>query len=226
MVCLILAPRRIILISRRNTFEIFIVIRSFTIDNNFLYWANSNQMSTNFLTSLLNCRFLSHDAVQSAQAVSTQHDLITFLAIAQNARFNFLPITWQEARDMLGSGGTSRVNEAQITLHTSFAFKCITGDHKSSVPKSAIYKALASEVIALGQPFIREHPNIVELQGVCWDVTPDGEIWPVLVFEKSEFSDLYNFLTIPAGRNLCTLERLKLCGDIGLAIRDLHFHSK
>ena len=74
----------------------------------------------------------------------------------------------------------------------------------------------------LSHHLLREHPNIVELQGICWDVPADDEVWPVLVFEKTQFGDLYNFLRVPVGRDLSITERLKLCVDVGTAIIDMH----
>ena len=49
---------------------------------------------------------------------------------------------------------------------------------------------------------------------------------PVLVFQKSEFNDLPHFATEGVGRGLALTERLKLCADIGIAVRDMHANSK
>ena len=174
-------------------------------------------------------RFVSDNELSSEiapkQTVDTHYDLITFLAVAQRMQVNILPITWQSARGLVGRGGTSRINEASVDLHTSFAFKCVLNRQKREFPKAKIFQTLISEIVVLGHPLLREHPNIVELQGICWDV-PSDEVWPVLVFEKTQFGDLYNFLTLPVGRDLCTIERLKLCVDIGTAISDMHFNGR
>jgi hypothetical protein len=58
------------------------------------------------------------------------------------------------------------------------------------------------------------------------DIPSDEEVWPVLVFEKAQFGDLYSFATLPVGRDLCIAERLKLCVDVGTAIMDMHFNSR
>lgn len=70
----------------------------------------------------------------------------------------------------------------------------------------------------------------MELQGICWDVTSDGKgddkVWPVLVFKKTQYADLYNFVMLPVGRELCFTERLKLCIDVSTAIWDMHSNGR
>jgi hypothetical protein len=132
-----------------------------------------------------------------------------------------LPITWQAARGIVGKGRTSRINQAAMNLQTSFAFKCVSKKQKRETPKAEILQTLISEVTVLSHHLLREHPNIVELQGICWDVSAD-EVWPVFVFEKTQFGDLYTFLQLPVGRDLSITERLKLCVDVGSAIIDMH----
>jgi serine/threonine protein kinase len=157
------------------------------------------------------------------QAEGSECDLITFLAVAQKLQVDILPITWQSARGMIGKGATSTIYEALINSQTSFAFKCISGHQEQWFLKTNSFRTLINEVTMLSQ--LRGHPNIVELQGICWDVTADDEVWPVLVFEKTQFGDLYNFLKLPVGRDLSISERLSLCVDIGTAIIDMHSHG-
>lgn len=182
-------------------------------------------MSTDEST-LLKYRFLSDSAVKSEKQVDAQIDLITFLATIQGLQVAILPITWQSARQPFGAGATSTINEALIDLQTSFAFKCVSEKQKREEPEARIFQALISEITVLGHPFIREHPNIVELQGISWDIPSNDEIWPVLVFEKTQLGDLYNFATSPVGRDLSVNERLELCVGVGTAIVDMHFNSK
>jgi len=91
-------------------------------------------------------------------------------------------------------------------------------------------------------PAVSRYPNILELQGICWDVAPkeyssssghsadysplNNKLWPVLVFEKSHFGDLNYFAKLESGRGLSFQARLKLCLEIGCAIRDMHFNRK
>ncbi|KAF2650287.1 TPR-like protein, partial [Lophiostoma macrostomum CBS 122681] len=93
--------------------------------------------------------------------------------------------------------------------------------------------------MVLWHPDIRNHPNILELQGICWDMPLNNEsgieatprqlskhtnVWPVLVFEQSHFGDMYHFAKLPIGRELGIKARLKMCLDIGNAIA--HMQSR
>jgi hypothetical protein len=84
---------------------------------------------------------------------------------------------------------------------------------------------LMMEVLILSQPLIQSHPNIVSLEGVCWEVKPRTEkVIPVLVFEKAAW-DLQQFMNVSEGVNMSIDERLKLCADIGSAIMTLHAYG-
>jgi hypothetical protein len=182
-------------------------------------------MSTNEST-FLKPRFPSDSAVRLEKPVNTRYDLIAFLAVVQRVQVDILPITWQPARPPVGTGGASSIREALINSLISFAFKRVSDKQKRDKSEAIIFQALISEITVLGHPLIRKHPNIVELQGICWDVPSDHEVWPVLVFEKAQFGDLYNFGTSPVGTDLRIAERLKICVDVGTAIIDMHSNSR
>ena len=88
------------------------------------------------------------------------------------------------------------------------------------------FRALISEISVLGHPSVREHPNIISLLGVCWDILPSGCVWPVLVFERTALGDLWSFVESDEGKIISTEVRLKLCADVATAVRDLHQSSK
>lgn len=50
----------------------------------------------------------------------------------------------------------------------------------------------------------------------------NSEAWPILVFEKAHWGDLWQFARTPAGRELGFEERLKICLEVGRAIADMH----
>jgi hypothetical protein len=65
--------------------------------------------------------------------------------------------------------------------------------------------------MVLRHPSIRCHPNIVELQGIRWDIATklncnynnaEKTVWPVLVLQKSQFGDLYQFMNLSIGQEL------------------------
>lgn len=180
---------------------------------------------------------------KSEDDADASYDLITFLAVAQKLRLGLLPITWTSRLQIIGKGsGRSQINQTLINLQTSFAFKRVADKDKQNVAQDWIFRSLVNEIIALRSPSLRNHPFIVELEGFCWDV-PFGEdignseaakpdvlcetnVWPALVFEKSQYGDLYQFASTPVGRRLGVIERVNLCLSIGKAIVDLHANRK
>lgn len=162
------------------------------------------------------------------------YSLITFLAIAQKLEIDFLPILWQPALSEFGAGGTAKIRQSLIHLQMSFAFKIfkdaawIDAIDESQRPKQikTSFQVLISEISVLGHPSVREHPNIISLLGICWDILPSGCVWPVLVFERAALGDLWIFAESEEGKNISIETRLKLCADVATAVRDLHQSSK
>ncbi|KAK6527508.1 hypothetical protein TWF694_004491 [Orbilia ellipsospora] len=154
------------------------------------------------------------------------NDLLDFLAIVQHRRIDLLPFQW-EVGESLGHGGTANIFgggniETSQGHNLSFAFKRFQREgagHEKDPNK--VYQALLSEVYVLGHPVVRQHPNVNPLQGVCWDVVY-GEPWPVLVFRKTEYGDLRQFMKTAEGRGLSFTDKINLCWDIGNAIELMH----
>ncbi|KAH8645899.1 kinase-like domain-containing protein [Tricladium varicosporioides] len=141
------------------------------------------------------------------------------IALAQRLGLSFLPITWQAALGQLGNGGQADIYQAIINVQTSFAFKSYettSGRHRCN------FQGLVNEMIMLTHPLIKNHPYIVKLEGVCWDIPGDQNISPVLVFEKAHMGDLDNFITSRIWVNISVAEKLSICADIGIAVRDMH----
>ena len=162
---------------------------------------------------------------QSATSISDRgynYDFLGFLGVAQSLKIDFLPITWQPALDKVGQGGTAKIRQALINIQTAFAFKHL--EHSLSFEKgSRNMRALIAEVSVLGHPASRCHPNIMNIEGICWDVVDGGEeVWPVLVFEKTQLGDLNSFMTSGPGRELDFNTRLDILFDVGCAVSDLH----
>jgi len=98
------------------------------------------------------------------------YDLITFLEVCQNLMIEFLPITWRPALDRLGIGAQSEVRQSLINIALSFAFNRVNILRDHSQEENAVYRALVSQVRILGHAKVRNHSNITNLIGVCWDV--------------------------------------------------------
>ncbi|CZR68796.1 uncharacterized protein PAC_18696 [Phialocephala subalpina] len=165
--------------------------------------------------------------LQGAEPDPAEFNFLSFLATAQALQIEFLPIVRDAAREAIGTGATSQIHEAPVDLDTSFAFKaCHMDPKKKTSPaletENKIFQNLINEITVLSQPFIRDHANIGQLQGICWDISHiDDKPWPILVFEKSHLGDLDHFAR-HGGRDMKIGERLRLCLDIGRAVIDMH----
>lgn len=169
--------------------------------------------------SFLRTSFFSESATPADSAAQDiPCDFVSVLAAAQRLQIDFLPITWQAARGAVGVGGSSRTQQALINQQTSFVFKCVKEVQKDPMRERGTLQVIITEINIHGHPLIREHPNVARLEGICWDISADDMVWPVLVFQKSHLGDLHNFVK----RSLCVETRLKLCIDIAVAIRDIH----
>ena len=160
---------------------------------------------------------------QSASSTSNKEfDFLDFLGVAQSLKIDFLPITWQPALDKVGEGGTAEIRQALINVQMTFTFKRLKRP-RSAMEKTRNLRALIAEISILGHPAIRYHPNVANIEGICWDVILGGEeVWPVLVFEKARYGDLNRFMISGPGKELDSKHRLEILFDVALAVRDLH----
>ena len=150
-----------------------------------------------------------------------QSDLIAFLSIAQKCDVDYLPITWQPALNTLGVGGSGTISQSTFITEKPLAFKRF---NDSENPDGG-FLPMMSEVLILSQPPIRNHPNIVDLEGICWEIRPSTEkAVPVLVFEKASW-DLQQFMNVREGVDMAFEDRLKICADVGGAIMTLHAYG-
>ena len=164
---------------------------------------------------------------QSAGAASgKKYDFLDILGIAQRLKLDFLPVTWQSALDKVGEGGTAKIHQSMINPTTSFAFKLLKRP-RCATEESQSLRALLAEIAVLGHYSIRWNPHVAHLEGICWDVDPDGqEIWPVLVFEKSRYGDLNTFMKSSSGQALDFQDRINLLFGVADAVRVLHGSGK
>lgn len=150
---------------------------------------------------------------------------LRLLAAAQALDVDFLPLTWHPELDVIGEGATAEVRQRRVNRQKSFAFK--RPKPHSRDRNIDILLALVSEVTILGNPSIKHHSNVLGIEGLCWDVTGENEtVWPVLVFEKADMGDLKTFISSANGGFLNFQERLNICLEVGLAVRDMHALSK
>lgn len=188
-------------------------------------------------TELSTLGWLSHNLTSldpTQVGAESAHTFISFLTAAQELAVPFLAITWQANSGASGQGATSEINQALVTEQMSFAFKCVSDIDKLRTPEEDIISRLINEMSLLQHAQIHRHPNILPLLGICWQVSaidsrqwrndnmPSNKVWPVLVFQKSQFGNLKEFAESSQGRKLSTHERLKICIEIGDAIQHMH----
>ncbi len=161
-----------------------------------------------------------HQSAGSTSAV--RYDFLDFLGVAQRRRIHFLPIRWQPGMSLAGKGGTAKIHQGVANVEKTFAFKQLRKT-QSPLMEAQYLSALIAEVSILNHYKILLHKNIVNIEGVCWDVSlGEDKVWPVLVYEKAPYGDLNNFMTFGVGRELNIEKRLGILIDVALAVRDLH----
>jgi len=155
-------------------------------------------------------------------SMNMHNDLISFLAVAQYYELDFVFITWEPALGKIGAGGTSEIRLSILDTQTSLAFKC-TAPTGLGQDEQRAFNTLVSEISVLGHPLIRHRQNIINLEGICWEL-PLGsrKVWPVLILEKAQLGDLQSFLCSEQGRRKSFGERLSLCTDVASAIIAMH----
>jgi hypothetical protein len=157
-------------------------------------------------------------------------DLISFLAVTHSMSINLVFITWELSLGVLGDGATAKVWQLELNLKRSLAFKrpqvAKLAKNASKEDRASLdgeYRILISEILTLCSEGLRFHPNIINLEAICWDFQKDtDDVWPVLVFEKADEGDLRTFLNSPRGRTLDLRKRLQLCQDVAIAMLCLH----
>lgn len=156
------------------------------------------------------------------------YDLLTFLAICENIPslhiFTFMPkFNATGVRHGL-SGQVYRFSRQ--TGPTGIALKRF---QTSGTETKAAFEALISEIMVLGHPVFKNHPNLLQLGGITWDVNVQDKelisVMPVLVFKRSVHGSLRDRMTCPDSLKPTTMQKLQLCVDIGRALKALHAFS-
>ena len=125
----------------------------------------------------------------------------------------------------IGAGGSAKIQQSNINTNIDFAFKRLSPYSDSLPSDDAFYRALLSEILILGAPAIQNHPNVLRLEGICWDIDSfDETVYPVLVFGKALYGDLGRFKATPL-KNLTLSGKMLLCAHIANAVGSLHSYG-
>lgn len=150
-------------------------------------------------------------------------NFLSVLGMAQWRKIDFLPITWQPAMEQIGRGGSARIQQSPVNLQIDFAFKRLSLAAESLSDENALYRALTTEIGVLGHHRIADHPSILKLEGICWDIDPCSEkVYPALVFEKAVYGDLGSFKTSELFQNFDVASKMLLCAHVANAVADMH----
>ena len=189
-------------------------------------WKSSLQEGSSVLLSSSR-----HSATNSSSSHTTTsgHNLLTFLAVAQFYGVDILPVTWEFALDSAAPSGTAKIYESSLDVNRNFVFKRTRianpsyGDSQDIGNENKTYNALVSEISILHHSLLCQHPFIVKMHGISWEISKSGDaVWPVIVLEKAQLGDLDYFMTTEAGRDLSIEKKVHFCTDIASAILALH----
>ncbi|KAF2852781.1 kinase-like protein [Plenodomus tracheiphilus IPT5] len=144
-------------------------------------------------------------------------DVISYLTVASAWHVDIIPYTWLPSLGDIGQGQSGTIQQSIANLQTSFAFKTF-----DDLGVREAFNEATSEIQVLGNPSIREHPNIIELEGICWNILPGGEVRPVLVFEKTDLGSLFTFMETKRSDPVSIKTRLQLSTEIIQAVSKLH----
>ena len=156
-----------------------------------------------------------------------QHDLVDFFGLAQSYKVDIIPLKWQPALESLGDGRTSDVSQSLLNIRTSLAFKRAFREDEESLyvseQESQILPRLCTELSILAYPPLRSHPNILRLEGFCWEYLPDSfGALPVFCFEKAQHGNLENLIKSDRGRQMSLAERMELGIQIAEGLLAMH----
>src|SRR4051794_35448633 len=107
------------------------------------------------------------------------NDFLRFFSIAIALDVNIFPLVWKPALEDLGEGATGLVSWSPLNKRHSLAFKrLVPWKEDSGVSKGKFrtlqYNALVSEMAVLKCPRINHHPNIINLEGLCWQIAENS----------------------------------------------------
>ncbi|KAM0797076.1 kinase-like domain-containing protein [Usnea florida] len=153
------------------------------------------------------------------------YDATTFIAAVSELEIDHFPFTWYFGMGELGRGKTAQIQQSVINLETQFAFKRFTFPGSEEPNEAQIIRAALIETLALSHPALRDHPNILKLHGVCWDISSSGNLFrPVLVVEKTSLGDLGHFMS-KHGSAIDGNTRVEMCADVIRVVANLHING-
>lgn len=175
----------------------------------------------------------SYPAQETDNILSTlpHYDLLSFLAITErlsNVRlYAFTPSYQHNGGLTIRAGASGIVHDQALSSGRGIIFKRYRTTPHSS--RRDVFKAIISEVMVLKHPVLARHPNIVDLDGITWDVEVERgqppQVTPVLVLKRAEHGNLADFFRTSQGQSSTLKRRLQLCIDVALALDAMHTYG-
>lgn len=184
-----------------------------------------------------------HSAIYSACPTSFQNDLLSFLAYIKTRQIPIFSVALPDVRSVLGRGASFFVNGAEMpesfvdeVTGEVFAKDTLVALKRAVLPPGTkdVQDGLAkrinliyNEVLTMRHPPLANHPNIVKLLGIGFEVEgPDSDrnVMPVLVPECAELGNLAEVLETAKreDRPLSFDQKLAFCIDVAHGLEALH----
>lgn len=178
-----------------------------------------------------------HDEIERispSEDVEQPPDFISIITATQSLSVDLLPLTWEPDAAGLGLGATANVRQRPLDAHNTFAFKVLKDaeiierqrEYNQQRSIDSAYRVILNELIVLAHPKVREHPNMVELIGISFQIMDSDRVWPTLTTKRTAYGDLESFLVSDEGKDTSIGSRIGICQDIAGAIQYLHSHRE
>ncbi|KAI9768500.1 MAG: hypothetical protein M1840_004910 [Geoglossum simile] len=181
-----------------------------------------------------------HSAVYHTPPTILQGDLISFLSYVKSQNIPILPVTLPDVRSCLGQGASFLVNGAEMPetyvdeATGTVLPKGLMVAFKRAMVKEGMTDIIAdrinrifNEVLIMCHPPLLDHPNIVKLLGIGFEVEGPAQfehVMPVIIPECAELGNLAEVLETARKEDqlLSFEEKLSLCIDVAHGLDVLH----
>jgi hypothetical protein len=129
---------------------------------------------------------------------------------------------------MLGVGGQALISQSLATINRSFAFRKLELRQLGPEIEEIAYQYLHRQISVFGRSEVREHPNIIDLIGICWEIEAPEQsvVRPVFVFEKAKYGDTKHLMCTKAAVKIAFEGRLRLYANLVCGMEVLHRNCK
>ncbi|RYP46350.1 hypothetical protein DL768_007413 [Monosporascus sp. mg162] len=157
--------------------------------------------------------------------------LIDLLTALQHYDVSFLPVVYQEGREIIGQGLSGRIYQAAADVRTVLAFKQgVPSKRERDDEHGQDWYSLVTEIAVLQHPQIRGNHHVANLLGVTFSIESGPGLtrtaWPLLVSRKMTLGDLGSLLTGEQQGLLTSTVRSKLFTEVVEAVSRYQPHNE